>query len=131
MKVIIFDDVLCRREGEYQVPNLEVQLYPHADDAVAVVTRERPDVVLMDYSMDAQASGEDAIRSLRLAFPRGRGAKLGPSGEAGGAERSGVVIVAISADERSNERMLAAGADDSLPKTHVRGYLSRLAKVKR
>jgi CheY-like chemotaxis protein len=114
VKVVIFDDLLCRRPDEYTVPNLEVQLYPHADDAVAVVTRERPDVVLMDYSMDANASGEDAIRSLRAAFPRGRGAK----------------IVAISSDERSNERMLAAGADDALPKTHVRGYLSRLARMK-
>jgi CheY-like chemotaxis protein len=115
MKVLIFDDLLCRRPDEYTVPNLDVKLYPHADDAVAVVTRERPDVVLMDYAMDANASGEDAVRSLRAAFPRGRGAK----------------IVAISSDERSNERMLAAGADDALPKTHVRGYLSRLARLEK
>jgi CheY-like chemotaxis protein len=112
VKVVIFDDVLCRRQAEYQVPGLDVKIYPHADDAVTVVTREQPDMVLMDYAMDAQTSGEDAVRLLRAAFPRGRGAK----------------IVAISSDERSNERMLAAGADDSLPKTHVRGYLSRLAR---
>ena len=42
----------------------------------------------------------------------------------------GARIVAISSDERSNERMLAAGADDALPKTHVKGYLSRLSKLK-
>jgi CheY-like chemotaxis protein len=114
MKVVVFDDVLVRRAHEYEVPNLELKFFPHADDAVEIVGRERPDVVLMDYAMDAHASGEDAIRALRGAFPRGRGAK----------------IVAISSDERSNERMLAAGADDAVPKTHVKGYLSRLSKLK-
>jgi CheY-like chemotaxis protein len=114
MKVVVFDDLLVRRAREYEVPNLELKFFAHADDAVEIVARERPDVVLMDYSMDAHASGEDAIVALRAAYPRGRGAK----------------IVAISSDERSNERMLAAGADDAVPKTHVKGYLSRLSKLK-
>jgi DNA-binding NarL/FixJ family response regulator len=114
MKVVIFDDVLVRRAREYEVPDLALKFFPHADDAVEVVRRERPDVVLMDYSMDDHASGEDAIRALRAAFPRGVGAK----------------IVAISSDHHSNERMLLAGADDAIPKTHVKGYLSRLAKLK-
>jgi CheY-like chemotaxis protein len=114
MKVIVFDDVLVRRAREYEVPSLELKFFAHADDAVAIVGREKPDVVLMDYAMDDHASGEDAIVALRAAFPRGAGAK----------------IVAISSDERSNERMLAVGADDAIPKTHVKGYLSRLAKMK-
>jgi len=45
-------------------------------------------------------------------------------------EKLGAKLVAISSDERSNERMLAAGADDAVPKTHVKGYLSRLSKLK-
>jgi CheY-like chemotaxis protein len=114
MKVVIFDDVLVRRAREYEIPDLDLQFFAHADDAVEVVRRERPDVVLMDYAMDDHANGEDAIRALRAAFPRGGGAK----------------IVGISSDHRSNERMLAAGADDAVPKTHVKGYLSRLAKIK-
>ena len=114
MKVIVFDDVLVRRAREYEVPNLDLSFFAHADDAVAIVGRERPDVVLMDYAMDDHASGEDAIRALRAAFPRGNGTK----------------IVAISSDARSNERMLSAGADDAIPKTHVKGYLSRLSKRK-
>ena len=114
MRVIVFDDVLVRRASEYEVPNLDVKFFAHADDAVDVVGREKPDVVLMDYAMDGHSSGEDAIRALRKAFPRGGGYK----------------IVAISSDERSNERMLAAGADDAVPKTHVKGYLSRLSKLK-
>jgi CheY-like chemotaxis protein len=114
MKVLVFDDVLIRRAREYEVPELDLRFFAHADDAVEVVGRERPDVVLMDYAMDAHASGEEAIRALRAAYPRGRGAK----------------IVAISSDERSNERMLAAGADDAVPKTHVKAYLSRLSKSK-
>jgi CheY-like chemotaxis protein len=109
LKVIVFDDVLYRKRREYEVPSLDVQFYAHADDAVAVVGRERPDLILMDYAMQARASGEDAVRALRGAFPRVR-------------------IVAISSDEHSNERMLAAGADDALPKTHVKGYLSRLGR---
>jgi CheY-like chemotaxis protein len=113
MKVIVFDDVLVRRAREYEVPSLDLQFFAHADDAVEVVGRERPDVVLMDYAMDSHASGEDAIRALRAAYPRG-----------------GAKIVGISSDERSNERMLAAGADDAVPKSHVKGYLSRLSKLK-
>jgi CheY-like chemotaxis protein len=113
MKIIVFDDVLAKRQSEYAVPELDVQFYPDADDAVAVVARERPDLVLMDYAMDAEASGEDAIRALRAAIKKG-----------------GVKIVAISSDERSNERMLDAGADDALPKSHVKGYLSRLARAR-
>ncbi len=118
MKVIVFDDVLVGRAREYEVPKLDLKFFAHADDAVAIVGREKPDVVLMDYAMHDHASGEDAIRALRAAFPRGPSAK------------STAKIVAISSDERSNERMLAAGADDALPKTHVKGYLSRLAKRK-
>ena len=111
MKVVVFDDILVRRAREYEVPNLELKFFAHADDALAIVARERPDVVLMDYAMDDHASGEDAIRALRD----------------GG---QGVKIVAISSDERSNERMIAAGADDAVPKSHVKGYLSRLSKRK-
>ena len=114
MKVLVFDDVLVRRASEYEVPHLTLKFFAHADDAVEVVGRERPDVVLMDYAMDAQHSGEDAIRALRATYPRGGGAK----------------IVAISSDQRSNERMLDAGADDAVPKSHVKAYLSRLAKQK-
>lgn len=113
MKVIVFDDVLCGRAREYEVANLDLHFHAHADEAVAIVAREKPDVVLMDYSMDAKHSGEDAIRALRSAgMPRGG------------------KIVAISSDPRSNERMLKAGADDAIPKTHVKGYLSRLSKLK-
>lgn len=114
MKVVVFDDVLVRRAREYEVPNLELRFFAHADDAVEIVRREQPDVVLMDYAMAAQRSGEEAIRALRAAYPRAGGAR----------------IVAISSDELSNERMLAAGADDAVPKTHVKGYLSRLSKLK-
>jgi CheY-like chemotaxis protein len=114
VKVIVFDDVLIRRAHEYEVPNLDLKFFAHADDAVEIVGRLKPDVVLMDYAMDARASGEEAIRALRAAFPRGGGAR----------------IIAISSDEGSNERMLDAGADDAIPKTHVKGYLSRLSKLK-
>jgi len=111
MKILVFDDVLCRRQGEYTVPGLLIRFYEHADDAVAVVQREHPELVLMDYSMEEHRSGEEAVRALRAAFPRRT-----------------LSIVAISSDAASNDRMLDAGADDVVPKSHLRGYLSRLAK---
>ncbi len=114
MKVIIFDDVLCRRQSEYRIAGMEMTFYEDGDDAVAVVLRERPNLVCMDFSMDSRQSGAEAIGYLR-ADPR----------------LAGLRVVAISSDRESNERLLAAGADDALPKTHLRGYLRRLADRRR
>jgi CheY-like chemotaxis protein len=109
MKVVIFDDELWQKQPSYSVPGLDLSFHPHADDAVAVVLRERPEVVCMDFSMDAQHSGEDAIAALR-----------------GRADLGDLRIVAISSDLHANQHMVAAGADDAVPKTHLRAYLSRL-----
>ena len=114
MKVVIFDDELFRRQPTYTIEGLELSFYEHADDAVAVVGRERPELVCMDYFMDAQRSGGDAVAELRAA-----------------AAQESLRIVAISSDPQANERMLAAGADDAVPKTHLRAYLSRLVEQRR
>jgi CheY-like chemotaxis protein len=108
MKVLIFDDLLVRRSDEYRVRGLDLVFVEHADDAAAVVVRERPQLVLMDFSMGEHRSGADAIVALRRVYD-GR-------------------IVGISSDPESNERMRAAGADDAIPKTHLRAYLSRIAR---
>ncbi len=116
MKVVIFDDVLCRetQQASYRVPGLEMVFYENADEAEAVLLRERPDLVCMDYSMEAAQSGADAVALLR------RHPVLG-----------GLRIVAISSDRESNQALLSAGADDAVPKTHLRGYLCRLADRQR
>ncbi|MCS6913727.1 MAG: response regulator [Myxococcales bacterium] len=114
MKVVIFDDVLCRRQPSYSMAGLELSFHEHADDAVEVVRRERPDVILMDFSMDSALSGAEAVARLRAA------SDLGP-----------LRIVGISSDPQDNERMLAAGADDAVPKTHLRAYLHRLLDQQR
>jgi len=106
MRVVVFDDVLFTRRGDYDVLGVEFRFYEHADDAVGVVDAERPDLVLMDYAMEEHLTGEEAIEALRSRWPRGA-----------------LTIVGISSDEHSNERMIAAGADDAVPKTHLRGYL--------
>ena len=110
MKAVLFDDVLCRRQGDYRVRGLELVFYENGDEAVQVLLQERPDLVFMDYSMDALHSGAEAIAHIR-AEPR----------------LFGLRIVAISSDRESNEHLLRAGADDAVPKTHLRGYLDRLA----
>lgn len=106
MRVVIFDDVLFGLQTEYAELEAELRFYEHADDAAEVVQRERPDLVLMDYAMEEHRTGEEAIAALRARWPQGR-----------------LRIVAISSDALSNERMLAAGADDAVPKSHLRGYL--------
>jgi CheY-like chemotaxis protein len=120
MKAIIFDDELILRPAHYRIPGIELTLLPHADQAVAVARRERPDVVLMDFTMHAERSGAEAVAALCELRDR-QGLDL--------------FIVAISTDPAANQRMLDAGADDAVPKTHVRGYLekflerSRLLKI--
>jgi CheY-like chemotaxis protein len=106
VKVLIFDDVIVRRADDYRVDGLQLLFYEHGDDAPTVVAKERPDLVMMDFAMGEHRSGEEVIRLIRQGFD-GR-------------------IVAISSDAASNRRMVEAGADDAVPKTHLRAYLSRL-----
>jgi CheY-like chemotaxis protein len=112
MKVIVFDDELRSRAAAYKVPEMTLLYYDHADDAAAIVAAERPDVVLMDYMMHAQLDGTQAIAALK---------KLGLP----------LRIVAISADRARNQALLDAGADDAVPKTHIRGYLQKLLERER
>lgn len=119
MKVVVFDDELHQRRAFYKMPAVELVFYDNADDAATVVKAERPDVVLMDFAMHASHSGVEAITRLRH-LP-------GPAQPGGGRLR----IVAISTDAIANQRMLAAGADDAVPKTHVRGYLHKLLEAER
>lgn len=116
MKVVIFDDELSERPALYRIPGIELSLVPHADDAVALATRERPDVVLMDFAMYGESSGAEAVAALRAWCSR---------------SQRQLYIVAISNDAASNQRMLEAGADDAVPKTHVRGYLQKLLERQR
>ncbi len=112
MKVIVFDDELRARAASYKMPDLVLMCFDHADDAVAIVKAERPDVVMMDYSMQAQLDGVQAITALKkLSLP--------------------LRIVAISSDRGSNLALLEAGADDAVPKTHLRGYLHKLIEQER
>lgn len=117
MKVVLFDDELCQRQAFYRMPEMELRFYDDADDAVRVVRAERPDVVLMDFAMHAMQSGIDAIACLRK--------------QEGARPARRLRIIAISNDAVANQRMLAAGADDAVPKTHVRSYLQRLHEADR
>ena len=106
MRVLIFDDVLFHRQGDFAVSGAELRFFKHADDAVALVSRLVPDLVLMDYAMDARLSGDEAITQLRGRWPSGA-----------------LRIVGISADGGSNRMMLAAGADDAVLKSGLRGLV--------
>jgi hypothetical protein len=106
VRVVIFDDVLHARGERYQVGGLEVPVYPHADDAVALA--DGADLVCMDFSMGStHLSGAEAIQALR---------------DAGFEKR----IVGISSDGGSNREMLDAGADEAIPKMLLRTFLGKL-----
>jgi CheY-like chemotaxis protein len=110
LRVAIFDDVVAARREIFHIRGLEVDVYPHADDAVAVCAADRPyDVVFMDFAMGpGRKSGAVAVRELRDARFAGR-------------------IIGISSDPAANASMRAAGADESLgKKAHLRSYLVHL-----
>ena len=110
--IAIFDDVVAARGETFHMPGVEVTVYGHADDAVAVCGAvPAPDVVFMDYAMGSgRKSGAEAVREVRAAGFRG-------------------TIVAISSDPAANVEMRTAGADSSLAKkAHLRSYLVHLGR---
>jgi len=106
LKVAIFDDVVAARSEQFHIPGLDVVVFPHADDAVRACTRDRYDLVFMDFAMGrGRKDGSRAIAELRSAGFAGR-------------------IIGISSDPAANAAMRAAGADDALgSKSHLRSYL--------
>ena len=111
MRVLVFDDILFHRQADFGGFELDLRFYEHADDAVEVVASERPDVVLMDYSMDEHCCGDEAVAALRERWPRGK-----------------LTIVGISSDSGANRLLVDSGADEAVPKSHLRGYLSALQR---
>ena len=114
MRVVVFDDVLCRRQpefAEFAEQGMVLHFYAHADDAVDVVESERPDLVLMDYAMEEHLTGVEAVQNLRVRFPVGE-----------------LRIVGISSDAGANQRMVAVGADEATLKPHLRGYLRAIMR---
>ena len=106
LRVAVFDDVVAARAEVFNIPGLAVDVYPHADDAVAQCTERAHDVVFMDFAMGVgRVDGAGAIASLRAA---------------GFAKR----VVAISSDPAANAAMQAAGAGEALAKkAHLRSFL--------
>jgi len=111
LRVAIFDDVVAARHETFHIRGLAVDVYGHADDAVAVCSGELSyDVVFMDFAMGSgRKSGALAVRELRAAGFTGR-------------------IIAISSDPAANAQMRMAGADEALDKkAHLRSFLVHLA----
>ena len=112
LRVFIFDDVVHARGETFELPGLDVSVYPHADDCVALCTVEghEPDVVFMDFEMGREHdSGDAAVLALRGAGYAGR-------------------VVGISSDPMANQKMRAAGSNDSLSKkAHLRSFLVHMA----
>lgn len=115
LRVAVFDDVVAARGEQFHIPGLRVDVFAHADDAVATCaavaadTGDSYDWVFMDFALgEGHQVGDEATRALRAAGFRGK-------------------IIAISSDPSANERMRGAGADDSLAKkAHLRSYLVHL-----
>lgn len=110
LRVAIFDDVVAARREVFHIRGLEVDVYPHADNAVDLCDEHGPyDVLFMDFAMGpGRKSGAVAVRELRESGFSGR-------------------IVGISSDPAANHAMRVAGADDALgKKAHLRSYLVHL-----
>jgi CheY-like chemotaxis protein len=112
LRVAIFDDVVAARAEQFHIPGLAVEVFAHADDAAATCSSAEYDLVFMDFSLGAgHKAGDLATLELRAAGFRGK-------------------VIAISSDPMANDRMLAAGADDSLAKkAHLRSYLVHLGAL--
>jgi CheY-like chemotaxis protein len=112
LRVAIFDDVVAARGEQFHISGLDVAVFPHADDAAAVCSRGRYELVFMDFAMGPRRKdGSRAISDLRAAGFDGK-------------------IIGISSDPAANAAMRAAGADDSLgSKSHLRSYLVHLART--
>ena len=44
MKVLLFDDELQEKQALFKLPELTLLFYPHADDVVAAVRQQQPDL---------------------------------------------------------------------------------------
>lgn len=111
LEVAIFDDVVAARGEQFHIPGCTVDVFAHADDAVATCARGRYDVIFMDFAMGpGRKDGATATRELRAAGCRAR-------------------IIGISSDPAANALMRAAGAEDALAsKSHLRSYLVHIGK---
>jgi DNA-binding NarL/FixJ family response regulator len=106
LRVAVFDDVVAARGEVFHIPGLAVDVYAHADDAVALCLARPHDVVFMDFAMGpGRRDGATAIAALRQAGFVGR-------------------VVAISSDPAANDAMKFAGAGEALAKkAHLRSFL--------
>jgi CheY-like chemotaxis protein len=108
--VVVFDDVLAARGERFPGHPFPVEVHAHADDA-ELLDLGADDVVFMDFEMGAEhRDGAEAVAGLREAGFTGR-------------------IVAMSSDPGCNLKMVAAGANEALPKKAMLGsFLVALGK---
>ncbi|MCB9734390.1 MAG: hypothetical protein H6745_17520 [Deltaproteobacteria bacterium] len=98
-RVLVFDDELVVHTDFLAHLDADFVYRANADDAVADVEAVRPDIVLMDFSMNAKRSGADAVQILREHYGYDR-----------------LPIVAISSDTRLNRKMCMVGATVGIAK---------------
>ena len=114
--LLVEDDVdLCRAVAEYLGKNgLEVSVEGRGDNAVARITSERPDVVLLDVMLPGK-DGFEVCRALRAAG-------------------NGVPVIILTAKEEDFDQVLGLelGADDYLAKpVQPRVLLARIKAIAR
>ena len=97
--VLVFDDDLVHHRDLFDALPVDVVLRHHADRCLEDVASVRPELVLMDFSMQAALTGHQAVLRLREHYPLGV-----------------LTIIGISSDSRMNRMMLEAGADDAIVK---------------
>lgn len=98
-RVLVFDDELVVHTDFLAHLDADFVYRKNADDALADVEAVRPDLVLMDFSMNAKLSGADAVALLRAHY----GNDI-------------LTIIAISSDTRLNRKMCMVGATIGIAK---------------
>lgn len=104
-------DFDAHRPDEADLEGVDLQVRGSADDIVADVARELPDLVLCDYRLEGKLSGLEAVLALR-----------------GGREQLPVPLLSITGNPSDAEGMKAAGAAWGLPHAWLKDSLTRLLR---
>lgn len=93
IKIIIVDDHPLVRQGMKKVIEKEQDLAVigeagSAEEAIRLISQEEPDLMIVDISLESEASGLDLIKALRERYPRIRALVLSMHDENVYAERA-------------------------------------------
>lgn len=112
LRLLVFDDDLILHPEFLEGIAAEIHYRPNADRCLDDIQQTQPDMVLMDFSMQAQLCGLDAVELIRKHYTLEE-----------------LAILAISSESRMNQLMLRAGANEACVKMALPSILPGLLKT--